>query len=49
MPQLVTLFVVGGRADSQLGVKIAAALLLALPVMIAFCFSKASLVWLQPD
>ena len=38
MPQLVTLFVVGGRADSQLGVKIAAALLLALPVMIAFLF-----------
>ena len=30
MPQLVTLFAVGGRADSQLGVKIAAAVLLAL-------------------
>ncbi len=38
MPQLVTLFSVGGRADSQLGVKIAAAVLLALPVMIAFLF-----------
>jgi ABC-type glycerol-3-phosphate transport system permease component len=38
MPQLVTLFAVGGRADSQLGVKIAAAVLLALPVMIAFVF-----------
>lgn len=38
MPQLVTLFAVGGRADSQLGVKIAAAMLLALPVMIAFLF-----------
>lgn len=38
MPQLVTLFAVGGRADSQLGVKIAAAVLLALPVMIAFMF-----------
>jgi multiple sugar transport system permease protein len=38
MPQLVTLFAVGGRADSQLGVKIAAAVLLALPVMIAFIF-----------
>jgi len=38
MPQLVTLFSVGGRADSQLGVKIAAAVLLALPVMIAFMF-----------
>ncbi len=38
MPQLVTLFSVGGRADSQLGVKIAAAVLLALPVMITFLF-----------
>lgn len=38
MPQLVTLFAVGGRADSQLGVKIAAAVVLALPVMIAFIF-----------
>ncbi|MEO5647473.1 MAG: carbohydrate ABC transporter permease [Chitinophagaceae bacterium] len=38
MPQLVTLFSVGGRADSMLGVKIAAAVLLALPVMIAFLF-----------
>ena len=38
MPQLVTLFTVGGRADSQLGVKISAAVLLALPVMIAFLF-----------
>lgn len=38
MPQLVTLFAVGGRADSHLGVKIAAAVLLALPVMIAFLF-----------
>ena len=38
MPQLVTLFSVGGRADGQLGVKIAAAVLLALPVMVAFLF-----------
>lgn len=38
MPQLVTLFAVGGRADSMLGVKIAAAVTLALPVMIAFLF-----------
>lgn len=38
MPQLVTLFAVGGRADTQLGVKIAAAVLLALPVMVAFLF-----------
>jgi multiple sugar transport system permease protein len=38
MPQLVTLFAVGGRADSQLGVKIAATVVLALPVMVAFLF-----------
>jgi len=38
MPQLVTLFSVGGRSDNQLGVKIAAAVVLALPVMIAFLF-----------
>jgi len=38
MPQLVTLFATGGRANSQLGVKIAAALFLAVPVMIAFVF-----------
>ena len=38
MPQLVTLFAVGGRADAQLGVKIAATVVLALPVMIAFLF-----------
>lgn len=36
MPQLVTLFAVGGRADAQLGVKLAAAVLLALPVIIAY-------------
>lgn len=38
MPQLVTLFVVGGRAESQLGVKLAAATLLALPIVIAYSF-----------
>ena len=38
MPQLVTLFAVGGRAGALLGVKLAAAVLLALPVMIAFLF-----------
>lgn len=36
MPQLVTLFAVGGRAEAQLGIKLAAAVLLALPVMVAF-------------
>jgi multiple sugar transport system permease protein len=36
MPQLVTLFAVGGRADAQLGVKLASAVLLALPIMITY-------------
>jgi ABC-type glycerol-3-phosphate transport system permease component len=36
MPQLVTLFAVGGRAEAQLGVKLAAAFLLALPIIIAY-------------
>ena len=38
MPQLVTLFSVGGRADAQLGVKIAAAVMLALPVIMLYLF-----------
>ncbi len=38
MPQLVTLFSVGGRAEGQLGVKIAAAVLLAVPVIILYLF-----------
>jgi multiple sugar transport system permease protein len=38
MPQLITLFAVGGRAESQLGVKLAAATMLALPVIIAYAF-----------
>ncbi|MDP4175278.1 MAG: carbohydrate ABC transporter permease [Bacteroidota bacterium] len=38
MPQLVTLFAVGGRAESQLGVKLAAATMLALPIVIAYAF-----------
>lgn len=44
MPQLVTLFAVGGRADAQLGVKIAAAVLLALPVMLAFLFFQKNFI-----
>ena len=36
MPQLVTLFAVGGRAEAQLGVKLAAAVLLALPIILAY-------------
>jgi multiple sugar transport system permease protein len=38
MPQLVTLFVVGGRAESQLGVKLASATLLAVPIVLAYIF-----------
>ena len=36
MPQLVTLFAVGGRSDAQLGVKLASAVLLALPIIITY-------------
>jgi len=38
MPQMVTLFSVGGRSENQLGVKLASAVLLALPIIIAFIF-----------
>jgi multiple sugar transport system permease protein len=38
MPQLVTLFAVGGRAESQLGVKLAAATMLAAPIVVAYLF-----------
>ncbi len=36
LPQLVTLFSVGGRAESQLGVKLAAAVFLGAPIIIAY-------------
>mgnify|MGYP003564274432 CR=1 FL=1 len=38
MPQLVTLFAVGGRVESQLGVKLASAVMLALPIVLAYIF-----------
>lgn len=38
MPQLITLFAVGGRAESQLGVKLAAATMLAIPIVAAYTF-----------
>jgi len=38
MPQLVTIFVVGGQAGSQLGVQLASATLLALPIIVAYVF-----------
>jgi len=38
MPQIVTLFSIGGEAESQLGSLLAAATLLSLPVIIAYSF-----------
>jgi multiple sugar transport system permease protein len=38
MPQIVTLFVVGGEAESQLGSLLSAATLLAVPVIVAYAF-----------
>jgi multiple sugar transport system permease protein len=38
MPQMVTLFAVGGRAESQLGAKLAAATMLAIPILLAYTF-----------
>lgn len=38
MPQLVTLFAVGGRSMGQIGMKLASATLLALPILIAYLF-----------
>jgi len=38
MPQLVTLFAVGGRSMGQIGMKLASATLLAMPIIIAYMF-----------
>jgi len=38
MPQLVTLFAVGGRSLGQIGIKLASATLLAMPILIAYAF-----------
>jgi ABC-type glycerol-3-phosphate transport system permease component len=38
MPQVVTLFAVGGRAESQLGAKLASATMLAIPIVLAYVF-----------
>lgn len=38
LPQLVTIFKTGGQAESQLGAQLAAAMLLALPVILAYIF-----------
>ena len=36
LPQLITIFVVGGQAEGLMGVKLAAATLLALPIIVAY-------------
>ena len=38
MPQIVTLFTIGGEAESQLGSLLAGATLLSLPVIVAYAF-----------
>jgi len=38
MPQIVTIFTTGGEAEAQLGSLLAAATLLALPVIVAYAF-----------
>jgi ABC-type glycerol-3-phosphate transport system permease component len=38
MPQLVTIFHVGGRAEARIGVRLAAAMMLAMPVILAYAF-----------
>jgi ABC-type glycerol-3-phosphate transport system permease component len=44
MPLMVTLFAVGGQAEAQLGVQLAAAMLLALPVIVAYLFLQRYLI-----
>ena len=44
MPQLVTIFTIGGEAESQLGSLLAAATLLALPVVVAYAFFQRSFI-----
>jgi ABC-type glycerol-3-phosphate transport system permease component len=38
MPQMVTLFAVGGQAEAQLGAELAAATLLAIPIILVYAF-----------
>jgi multiple sugar transport system permease protein len=44
MPLMVTLFAVGGQAEAHLGVQLAAAMLLALPVIVAYIFLQRHLI-----
>ena len=38
MPQMVTLFAIGGQAEAQMGVQLAAATMLAAPIIIVYSF-----------
>jgi len=38
MPQMVTIFKVGGQAEGQIGSQLAAAALLAVPIVIVYAF-----------
>jgi ABC-type glycerol-3-phosphate transport system permease component len=44
LPLMVTLFAVGGQAEARLGVQLAAATLLALPVVVAYIFNQRYLI-----
>lgn len=44
LPLMVTLFAVGGQAESHLGVQLAAATLLALPIVAAYMFVQRQLI-----
>jgi len=44
MPLMVTLFTVGGQAEAHLGVQLSAAMLLALPVIVAYMFLQRYLI-----
>lgn len=44
MPLMVTLFAVGGQAEARLGVQLAAAMLLALPIIVAYFFLQRHMI-----
>ena len=44
MPQMVTLFAVGGQAEARLGVQLAAATLLAVPIILVYIFLQRYMI-----
>ena len=44
MPLMVTLFAVGGQAEARLGVQLAAATLLAVPIIVAYVFLQRYMI-----